>query len=65
MNFSNIIVNQFVIEGGLVGWKWRTPSNPEGDDVFAICERCKEVMEAWRPGRLECPACGLFHEMGE
>ncbi len=38
---------------------------PSGDDVYAICERCTEVMEMHRPGRLECLSCGLFHEVGE
>jgi len=65
MNFANIIVNQFVIEGGLVGMKWRTPANPEGDDVFSICQVCGEVMEImWKPGRLDC-ACGAHIDLGE
>ena len=65
MSFANITVNEYVLQGGLVGMKWRTPLNPEGDDVFSICERCGDVMELRRPGRLECPECGLYHDLGE
>lgn len=50
--------------GGLIGWRWATPIDPQGDDVFSICEVCGEVMELERPGRMVCP-CGVHWELGE
>ena len=50
--------------GGLVGWRWVTPIHPEGDEVFAICKVCGEVMEIGRPGMLLC-VCGAHEELGE
>jgi hypothetical protein len=50
--------------GGLIGWRWVTPINPEGDAVLSICPACGEVMEIARPGMLLCP-CGVHLELGE
>jgi hypothetical protein len=63
--FGNLLSDMFRRPEGIIGWRFVTPITPEGDDVYAICERCTEVMEMHRPGRLECLSCGLFHEVGE